>query len=945
MDHSGNMTTLRRTVIIEPDPDAPILTLNGDAEIAHQQGEDFTDPGVVAKDSSDQVLNDPAPVPTITLAGQVVAAVDSTVAGTYEIQYDFTDNDGRKAIPVFRTVVVADTEAPVITLIGDNPITIPPGTDYEDPGATAVDGLDGDVNVVFTSSSPLIGYTSGLMEGSFNGWNANTPNPENHGIDPLGPSRAQIQFNGGITIVYTGEIYDEDGKFSFRENLDDRGWLMVNNEVLLNDGSWNTPTQASRDYGSGGWFDFELRINNGAGGGGAVDEPGKGFQYDPEGGTDWQVPWNSSTSSASLFRTIGTQHNTVDTSSEGTQTITFTATDAAGNRSTIIREIIIKDDLTLPVIVLEGGKDMTLEAGEPFVDPGYRPEDRRGNALDGGVTVEGSVDHTRLGFYELTYNYTDAEGRKAGTQKRTVTVVDTTPPEITLTDGQFYRISVGQTYLEPGYTVTDNVDTNLTVSSQLKLEGLAPVALWDFNESDGTIAHDKMNNLNGTLINFPAPVADSWVPGLYGNALKFENTAHIRIAGSELLDLQQFTISLWVRSDNYNRGMFLFEKSKGNIINSQYNLYLDDGTVNFRTFGTDSTDLHLQADNSGLELGDWQHIAATYDGVNKMIYINGELIDIGEHDSTLATDKNGPSYIGAWAPGDGYYFQGWMDDLKIYDQVFPESEINNLSKQSGVDTSEIKKNPYEVTYTSTDSSGNVAEKIRYIVVSNDTTPPTITLIDLPELTVDLNAEFTDPGATANDNQDGDISAKLAYGGSVDTSKAGVYTLTYDVTDLSYNQATQVTRTVTVGNPTEPTDPLEQWVADHLGSVTTQEQDPLADPDKDQMENILEYALGGNPSAEDSSDTRPVVAESGGTLTVTFYRLKHSVDPDITYTVQLTTSLTTPNWDDTKVDVALAGDQDGVPGPNYEKVIATAKTAMADEPDGQQFIRIQVDRPE
>ncbi|RIV32757.1 DUF5011 domain-containing protein [Flagellimonas lutimaris] len=80
----------------------------------------------------------------------------------------------------------------------------------------------------------------------------------------------------------------------------------------------------------------------------------------------------------------------------------------------------------------------------------------------------------------------------------------------------------------------------------------------------------------------------------------------------------------------------------------------------------------------------------------------------------------------------------------------------------------------------------------------DTTPPVITLNG--DATVDLNVgdPYTDAGATANDDTDGDISGNIVVGGdTVDTSVAGTYVITYDVSDAAGNAATQVTRTVNV----------------------------------------------------------------------------------------------------------------------------------------------------
>ncbi|MBB20197.1 MAG: hypothetical protein CMP20_12160 [Rickettsiales bacterium] len=79
--------------------------------------------------------------------------------------------------------------------------------------------------------------------------------------------------------------------------------------------------------------------------------------------------------------------------------------------------------------------------------------------------VSGSVDTSTIGTYVLTYTATDASGNQASTT-RTVEVVEATPddqtaPVITLNGGN-QTITVGDTWVEPGYTATDNVDGVLT---------------------------------------------------------------------------------------------------------------------------------------------------------------------------------------------------------------------------------------------------------------------------------------------------------------------------------------------------------------------------------------------------------------------------------------------------------------------------------------------------
>lgn len=82
---------------------------------------------------------------------------------------------------------------------------------------------------------------------------------------------------------------------------------------------------------------------------------------------------------------------------------------------------------------------------------------------------------------------------------------------------------------------------------------------------------------------------------------------------------------------------------------------------------------------------------------------------------------------------------------------------------------------------------------------NDTTPPVVTLVGSSTVNVTLGSAYTDAGATATDNTDGDITSKIVSDASTtnpNVSKAGTYTITYTVSDAAGNTGT-ATRTVNV----------------------------------------------------------------------------------------------------------------------------------------------------
>ncbi len=81
----------------------------------------------------------------------------------------------------------------------------------------------------------------------------------------------------------------------------------------------------------------------------------------------------------------------------------------------------------------------------------------------------------------------------------------------------------------------------------------------------------------------------------------------------------------------------------------------------------------------------------------------------------------------------------------------------------------------------------------------DTTLPIITLIGSEIVTIAKGTSYTDAGATAKDDVDGDITDKIVLGGdTVNTNARGTYIITYTVKDKAGNETLPRTiRVVTV----------------------------------------------------------------------------------------------------------------------------------------------------
>ncbi|MGB0937610.1 MAG: immunoglobulin-like domain-containing protein [Colwellia sp.] len=114
-----------------------------------------------------------------------------------------------------------------------------------------------------------------------------------------------------------------------------------------------------------------------------------------------------------------------------------------------------------------------------------------------------------------------------------------------------------------------------------------------------------------------------------------------------------------------------------------------------------------------------------------------------------------------------------------------------------VDTNTV--GTYTITYNATDAAGNQAVEVtRVITVTEmaDTVAPVIALIGEASVTIDQGLTYTDAGATATDNVDESVTVVVG-GDTVDTNTVGTYTITYNATDAAGNQASEITRAVSV----------------------------------------------------------------------------------------------------------------------------------------------------
>ena len=130
---------------------APVITVLGDNPVSIGQGTVYTDAGATADDAEDG---------TLTASIETTNPVDPATPGEYAVTYSVTDSGGKTAT-AGRLVNVVANVAPVITVVGDNPVSIDEGDVYTDAGATAEDSEDGTLTASIETSNPVNTATPG----------------------------------------------------------------------------------------------------------------------------------------------------------------------------------------------------------------------------------------------------------------------------------------------------------------------------------------------------------------------------------------------------------------------------------------------------------------------------------------------------------------------------------------------------------------------------------------------------------------------------------------------------------------------------------------------------------------------------------------------------------------------------------------------------------------
>nr|WP_246506578.1 Ig-like domain-containing protein [Kistimonas asteriae] len=207
---------------------------------------------------------------------------------------------------------------------------------------------------------------------------------------------------------------------------------------------------------------------------------------------------------------------------------------------------------------------------------------------------------------------------------------------------------------------------------------------------DGDSTDSGSANLDGTANAGVSYVQDPE----RGQVAEFNNNGMVTLAEGENaadgLPAESMTVAGWVNLDSADTwgGFFGLIQDNGSY-EKGWLLGTQDQKFSFALKSGDSSTLtYLTDDAASFELGQWYHVAATYDGATMNLYVNGELV-VSSTDQSGAIDypSSGRLQIGAYSDDDEQFgHDGKLDDMRLYDTALTEAQIQQaMEGQQGGD--------------------------------------------------------------------------------------------------------------------------------------------------------------------------------------------------------------------------------------------------------------------
>jgi hypothetical protein len=194
--------------------------------------------------------------------------------------------------------------------------------------------------------------------------------------------------------------------------------------------------------------------------------------------------------------------------------------------------------------------------------------------------------------------------------------------------------------------------------------GAEALAMWDFNATDKT--KDSSQYGNSLSLYDTSPATDA--KGKANSALSFNGASSYAVSSNPIILGTDWTISMWVYPNSAYADQVFY---------SQYLPYISFSTNQFQV-GCDTAGKGPWDPNTSRTINTWYQVTISRNSSNGYwkTYVNGQLVEI-DTTHTCVTGSSNKAYLGKHQQGN-YYFNGIVDDVRVYKQALPAYEIQKL---------------------------------------------------------------------------------------------------------------------------------------------------------------------------------------------------------------------------------------------------------------------------
>jgi hypothetical protein len=249
-------------------------------------------------------------------------------------------------------------------------------------------------------------------------------------------------------------------------------------------------------------------------------------------------------------------------------------------------------------------------------------------------------------------------------------------------------ISTRTSIFDPQNTGTYQVDINgQTIEIEVTDIPESGVSRWKFDHnSDASTATDSWG-INDGQIN-----GASYASAYQGShALYFDGTEnYVSVTDNATLNFdstESFTVSGWLNLDDLSTNVSMLAKRDGSGNNFEgYQIQVRDADAEFAFFVDDgASGSSVSARGGTPTTGSWIHLAGTFDRSSGDLTLYVDSSSVGSTSSSLGVISPAANfYVGAYENLSAEYFNGKIDDVRIYDKALSATEVSNLYNTGSV---------------------------------------------------------------------------------------------------------------------------------------------------------------------------------------------------------------------------------------------------------------------